>query len=96
MEAISKALKDLMAGERRDEPVPVHIMLDADVSASDAEAILAEIRQHLSDPEALDYLRHMRMALSVVPLHAVEAISHLPGVVSIDLDSEASLAELLD
>lgn len=96
MERISKALQDLMAAKRGDELVSVHIMLQPDISASDAEAILAEIRERMPDPDALDYLRHMRMVLSVVPLDSMTAISHLPGVVAIDVDSEAQLAELLD
>lgn len=96
MEPISMTLQDLMAVKPGEELVPVHIMLQPDINASDAEAIVAELRQRSPDPDALDYLRHMRIAFTVVPLNSMTAISQLPGVMAMDLDSEAPLAELLD
>lgn len=96
MGTISKTLQTLIDADRGVRQVPVHVMLEADVGPSDAEALLAEIHRHVADPAAMDYLRHMRIALCTVTLDSVEAINGLPGVASIDLDSAAPLDELLD
>ena len=96
MSKLSKKLQDLADGRSPDTEVPIHILLESNISQEQAVSLVNEVERHLAGKEAIDHLKRMKMVLCTVPLASVHIIADLPGVISIDLDSQSPIEEIID
>jgi hypothetical protein len=92
----SDKLASLVASEAPDAEVNLHVMLRDDVSADDAQRVVKKLGALATDPSSVESLSFSNMVFCTVPLSAVQSITKLPEVVWVDVDSEASIEELID
>ena len=96
MNKVADKLAALVASEDPDSEVNLHVMLQRDLEASQAEAIVQNLQELATDKKNFKLFSLSGIVSLRGTLKVVKAIAKDPNVVWVDQDSEAPMAELLD
>ena len=95
MDKVSKRLQSLLAGDSPQRQVRLNVMLERGAAATHGD-VTQRLRKLAAPGEGVDEMEMFGIVSMMSPLRSVPEIARLPGVVSVDVDGEAPLEELMD
>lgn len=96
MADISDRLQAMLSSAKGDILVTVNVMLETNLTASQAESLANEVAAHVAEADNCEYLSNMKIVHCDVPLQTIRQLADLEGVVWIDLESHAPLEAIMD